>query len=221
MRGYNPMRRGTLLLLLFIVLLAAGAAFVDFWPNPDSKGVPWHGVNNPFTIKQGLDLQGGVSVLLVPDPAQHYTQQEIASSIDTTLQQIENRVNGGLGVSEPSIRILTDSKGNQSISLDLPGYNSGNQAQQINTLLKPGNLEFWDTGQTPLGAGTTLDPAQYVANNTGGKPLFTGKDLEPGQISVGQDPQTRQIFINFKMKCDAISHFGSFTGKQLGVEMTI
>ena len=87
------MRRGTLILLLFIVLLAIGAAFVNFWPNPDSHGTAWHGVNNPFTIKQGLDLQGGVSVLLVPDPAQHYTQQEIASSIDTTLQQIENRVN--------------------------------------------------------------------------------------------------------------------------------
>src|SRR5207244_11967396 len=136
--------RRTLILLRFIVLLAIGAAFVNFWPHSD-KGETWHGLNNPFTIRQGLDLQGGVSVLLVPDPAQHYTQQEIANSIDTTRQQIENRVNGGLGVSEPNIRILTDSKGNQSISLDLPGYNSGNQAQQINTLLKPGNLEFWDT----------------------------------------------------------------------------
>jgi len=86
------MRRGTLTLLFIIVLLAAGAAFVDFWPNPDSKGVAWHGINNPFPFREGLDLQGGVSVLLVPDPSQHYTRAQVDSSIQTTLQQIEKRV---------------------------------------------------------------------------------------------------------------------------------
>ena len=51
------MRRGTLLLLLFIVLLALGAGYVLFWPNH-----PLYGLNNPFTIKEGLDLQGGHEV---------------------------------------------------------------------------------------------------------------------------------------------------------------
>ena len=86
------MRRGTLILLLLILLLAAGAAFVDFWPHSD-KGAAWHGVNNPFTVQQGLDLQGGVSILLVPDPSQHYSKQEVDSAIVNTLTQIENRVN--------------------------------------------------------------------------------------------------------------------------------
>ena len=215
------MRRGTLLLLLFIVLLAAGAAFVDFWPNPDSKGVPWHGVNNPFTIQQGLDLQGGVSILLVPDPSQHYSRQEISDSIGNTLTQIENRVNGGLGVKEPTFRLLSDSSGNQSISIDLPSLNGGNLQQQIQTLIKPGVLEFWDTGQSPLGEGAALDPSQYTANNPGGKPLFTGKDLDPNQISVGQDPQTSQIIINFEMKGGAISRFADFTTKHIGDYLTV
>ena len=215
------MRRGTLLLLLFIVLLAAGAAFVDFWPNPNSKGVPWHGVNNPFTIQQGLDLQGGVSILLVPDPSQHYSRQEISDSIGNTLTQIENRVNGGLGVKEPTFRLLSDSSGNQSISIDLPSLNGGNLQQQIQTLIKPGVLEFWDTGQNPLATGATLDPTQFSQYNPGNKPLFTGKDLDPNQISVGQDQQTSQIVINFEMKGDAISRFGTFTGKHIGDFLTI
>src|SRR2546421_4116232 len=220
MRGNIPMRRGTLILLLIILLLAAGAAFVDFWPHSD-KGATWHGVNNPFVVQEGLDLQGGVSVLLVPDPAKHYTKAEVDSAISSTVQQITKRVNGGLGVNEPNIRTLTDSKGNQSIALELPGLNSGNQDQQIRTILRPGNLEFWDTGQTPLAAGATLDPTQFAQYNPGGKPQFTGKDLDPNQISVGQDQQTSQIVINFEMKGDAISRFGTFTGKHIGDFLTI
>jgi preprotein translocase subunit SecD len=215
------MRRGTLLLLLFIVLLAAGAAFVNFWPNPDSKGVAWHGVNNPFTIQEGLDLQGGASILLVPDPNQHYSKQEINDSIGNTLTQIENRVNGGLGVKEPVFRLLSDSGGNQMIAIDLPNLNGGDLNQQIQTLLQPGLLEFWDTGQSGLADGQVLNPSQFTANNPGGKPLFLGKDLDPNQISVGQDPQTNQIDINFEMKGDAIPRFGDFTGKHVGDFLTV
>src|SRR2546425_4507620 len=139
------MRRGTSLLLLFIILLAIGAAYVDFWTNPDSQGHPWHGIPNPFTIKQGLDLQGGVRVLLIPDPAQHYSLDTLNNEIDAVRANIEQRVNGGLGVNEPSIRLQT-SNGVPSISVELPGLNSGNQFDIVKSLLRTGNLEFWDTG---------------------------------------------------------------------------
>ncbi|HEX6552563.1 MAG TPA: protein translocase subunit SecD [Ktedonobacteraceae bacterium] len=214
------MRRGTLFLLLIIVLLAVGAAFVDFWPN-STTGKTWHGINNPYSVKLGLDLQGGVSVLLVPDPAKHYTKAEVDSAISSTVQQITKRVNGGLGVNEPNIRTLTDSKGNQSIALELPGLNSGNQDQQIRTILRPGNLEFWDTGQTPLAPGATLNPAQFAQYNPGGNPQFTGKDLDPNQISVGTDQQTGAVVINFEMQGGAIARFGDFTGKHIGDQLTI
>ncbi|HEX3641113.1 MAG TPA: hypothetical protein VHV10_07475, partial [Ktedonobacteraceae bacterium] len=55
------MRRGTLVLLIFIILLAAGASFVNFWPNQ-----AWHGVTNPFSVSQGVDLAGGLRLLLAP-----------------------------------------------------------------------------------------------------------------------------------------------------------
>src|SRR3989440_9603329 len=149
------MRRGTLILLLLILLLAAGAAFVVFWPLAD-KGAAWHGLNNSFTVQEGLDLQGGVSILLVPDPSQHYSKAEVDSAIGNTLTQIENRVNGGLGVKEPTFRLLSDSKGNQSIAIDLPNLTGGKLQQQMTTPLRPRVLEFLDTRPNPLAAGRNI-----------------------------------------------------------------
>ncbi len=200
------MRRGTLLLLLFIVLLALGSAFVVFWPN----NLSWHGVKNSISIKQGLDLQGGISVLLKPDPSQHYSQQTVNNAINNVASQIETRVNGGLGVSSPTIRVLTDSSGNKTIDVELPGYNN---LQSVSTLLKPGVLEFWDTGSSNLPTGTILVPSQYTSSNGGTKPLFNGSDLNTSQIAVGTDPTTGAIDINFEMQGAAISKFATFTGE--------
>src|SRR5579859_7525598 len=143
------MRRGTLILLLFIILLAAGASYVVFWPNPDASGKPWHGINNPFSYSLGLDLQGGIQVLLVPKPGQNVpiTQE----SIQNTAYVLGSRING-LGLKEPTIRPLTTD--NQlGIEVDLPHFN-GNEENTINNLLKSGVLEFWITGTTPLNVVT-------------------------------------------------------------------
>ena len=205
------MRRGTLTILLIIIALAACAAYID-WPN--NPGLHLLGINNPLQLREGLDLQGGVRVLLIPDPSQHYTLDELNSNIGTARDQIEQRVNGGLGVNEPNITIQT-SNGQPSISVELPGFNSGNQSEAINTLLKTGYLAFWNTGQTPLQNGTTIDPSQY-----GGNPVFTGKDLDPSQIGVSTDT-TGQPQINFEMKGGAIADFGTFTKNNIGNYLTV
>lgn len=189
---------------------------MNFWPNTS-----WHGITNPFKIQEGLDLQGGISILLVPDKSQHYTSQEIDNSINNVASNIETRVSGGLGVSSPDVRVLTDNNGNKMIDVELPGLNGGNQQQSIKTLLSPGVLEFWDTGTTPIASGTTFVPSQYASSNGGTQPIFTGKDLDPSQISVGTDQQTGQIVINFEMKGAAISKFSTFTGKHIGDYLTV
>ncbi|MDQ6661662.1 MAG: protein translocase subunit SecD [Chloroflexota bacterium] len=213
------MRRGTLTLLLFIVLLAAGASFIDFWPNQ-----AWHGLTNPFPVRQGLDLQGGVSVLLKPDPSQHYSQSTVDSEIGSVRDRITQRVNKGFGVSEPDIRILSSTDG-KSISVELPGFNKGNQTQEIQSLLQAGVLEYWITGPqtTPgssLAPGTKFDPNQYLQYNPGGKPPFTGKDLDPSQIQASQD-QAGKWQINFEMKPENLGRFGDFTNKNIGNVMTM
>src|SRR5579875_1731048 len=209
----DAMRRGTALLLLLIVILAACAAYID-WPN--TPGIHILGINHDFKVNLGLDLQGGVRALLVPsNPNEQVTDETIQAARNL----IEQRVNGGLGVSEPSIRVQQN--GNQySISVELPGFNTGNQTQALQTLLQAGNLEFWDTGSTPLSENSTFDPSQYTSTNPGGKPWFTGKDLDPSQIGVSTD-SSGQLQINFAMKGDAVAKFGQFTQQHIGDYLTV
>ncbi len=213
------MRRGTLTLLFFIILLAVGAAYVVFWPATNAKtGQGYRGIPNPFAFKQGLDLQGGVRVLLVPSNGQNPTIDQI----NNTRTQIENRVNGGLGVSEPSIRVQ-QTAGQYSIAVELPGLNGGNEQQQVSTLLKSGVLEFWDTGQTSVPQGSAFDPTQYVQSNGGTKALFTGRDLDPNQLGVSQNTQTggTGYVITFGMQGSAFGRLGDFTKAHIGDYLTI
>jgi len=209
------MRRGTLTLLLFIILLAAAAVYIDL---PNTAGIHILGIDNSLQPKLGLDLQGGVSALLVPDPNQHYDLKTLQDDMPAVRDNIEQRVNGGLGVSEPSIRIVT-SNGVPSISVELPGF-TGNQTDAVNSLLKTGLLEFWNTGPSPVPLGSTFDPTQYVQYNPGGKPEFTGADLDPTQVYVSQD-QAGRPQISFEMKGGAVGSFGSFTAKNVGQYLTI
>lgn len=216
------MRKNTITLLLFILLLAVGAAYID-WPSNPGVHIGWLGIDHPLQVKQGLDLQGGVRILLEPDPAQHYDAETLNRDIDATRAQIEQRVNGGLGVNEPIIRVQ-NSNGLPRISVELPGYTSGNESAAVNSLLKTGVLEFWNTGPAPQGivqTGAAFDPKNYAAYNPDGKPAFTGKDLDSSQIGVGRDEQTGHPQINFAMKGDAVGRFASFTRENVGMILTV
>ncbi len=209
------MRRGTFTLLIFIILLAAAAIYIDL---PNTPGINILGIKNPLTVKEGLDLQGGISVLLKPDPSQHYDSATLDQEMPAVRDAIEQRVNGGLGVNEPSIR-LQSSNGQPAILVELPGF-SGNQTSAVNSLLKTGVLEFWSTGASPVQLGTTFDPTQYTSNNPGGKPEFTGKDLDASQVYVSYD-QAGRPQISFEMKGDAIGKFGTFTSQNVGQYLTV
>src|SRR5713226_1209190 len=209
------MRRGTLTLLLFIILLAAAAVYIDL---PNTAGIHILGIDNSLQPKLGLDLQGGVSALLVPDPNQHYDLKTLQDDMPAVRDNIEQRVNGGLGVSEPSIRIIT-TNGHPAISVELPGF-TGNQTEAVNSLLKTGNLEFWSTGPSPAAIGTAFDPLQYTQYNPGSKPQFTGANLDSSQVFVSQD-QAGRPQISFEMQSgDAVSRFGKFTGNNIGQYLT-
>lgn len=212
------MRRGTLILLLFIIGLAACSAYID-WPTDPHWKVA--GVTLPHpNVKQGLDLQGGVRVILRPDPAQGYSQQTIQNEIGAVRNNIESRVNGGLGVNEPNIQVQSNN-GQYGILVELPGLVSGNQFDQVNSLLKTGKLEFWNTGPQPVQIGANFVPAQFTQYNPGGKPPFTGNDLDPSGVSVGTEQNTGRPDINFAMKGNAAAAFGKFTQQNIGNYLTV
>ncbi len=124
------MQRRTLTLFLFILVLAGCTIYID-WPNNPGLHIGWLGIHHPLEAKLGLDLQGGVQVLLEPDQAQHTYAETLTAEIDAARDQIEQRVNGGLSVNEPSVRVQT-SNGQPRIVVELPGFTSGNQAEAIN-----------------------------------------------------------------------------------------
>src|SRR5215469_393652 len=136
------MRRSTLLLLLFILLLAAGAAYVDA---PNNGGIHIGSYSNDLQVRQGLDLQGGVQVLLQATcslKGDSNCKNGELGNMGNALDNIQRRVNGGLGVSEPVIR----QQGTNRISVELPGLK--NEKDAIALLGQTGKMEIIDTGST-------------------------------------------------------------------------
>jgi preprotein translocase subunit SecD len=149
------MRQRNISLLVGIIILAAVLIWVD---QPNNPGLHLSSgnlaIDRDIRIHQGLDLQGGLQVLLEADvPAD---QQ---AAFDTQTMQaarviVENRVNG-LGVTEPLVQL----QGDQRIIVELPGIEDPDQA--IATLRETGLLEFVEAQRTPLAEGmrirTSLD----------------------------------------------------------------
>jgi preprotein translocase subunit SecD len=211
------MRRGTPLLLLFIILLAAAAGYI-VWPS--NPGVHILGLNASFNFRQGLDLQGGISVQLEPTDYGNISQSDLANSVSTASSQIAQRVSGGLGVNDATIRQQTVN-GKPGLLVELPGLNSGDQQAAINSLTNSGKLEFWSTGSSSVAIGAAFNPTQYTSNNSGSTTApFTGADLDPNQVYVGTDEAGRPQ-IDFAMKGSSSSKFCTFTTTNLNQYMAV
>src|SRR5262249_2693115 len=131
------MRRGTLSLLLFIILLAAGAGYV-VWPTNPGLNIPFLGISNPLKVNLGLDLQGGLRVLLKPNGYdKNISRSDLESNVSAAKTQIAQRVSGGLGVTESNIRLQTVD-GLPGILVELPGLNNVDTQAAVNSLLKSG-----------------------------------------------------------------------------------
>jgi preprotein translocase subunit SecD len=110
-------------------------------------------------IKKGLDIQGGLSVILTAEKANTDT-----TSMERALRIVQNRVNG-LGVSEATVQ----REGATSILVQLPGIKDSQQALEI--LGSTGQLEFVDvasiqTSET-VKEGTKLVKGTYQVALTG------------------------------------------------------
>jgi protein-export membrane protein SecD len=151
------MKSRTILLLVAIVIVALGIVYVDL---PHSPGIHVGKFNRDFAIKQGLDLQGGLQVLLEVDMP---SDQKLESgSLDIAAQIIANRVNA-LGVVEP----LVQTQGERRIIVELPGVQDPDLA--IATIKETGLLEFVDAGDQFLQAGTIVQTTFPQLESQGAK----------------------------------------------------
>lgn len=157
------MRRNTVRALIFVLVVGVIAGFIA-WPTNTEINLAPFGINyrRDISIRQGLDLQGGIQVLLQAEAAEGQTITTDTMAAARTV--IDRRVNA-LGVAEPVIQLSQ----NHRIIVELPGVKDPEAA--IRTFGNTGLLEFIDAGSTPLQEGqlvnTSLGPAPAPGRTTG------------------------------------------------------
>ncbi len=202
-----------------------GWAALLFWQGSQQRSIKVH---------QGLDLQGGLQVVLEADLPE--TQELTAGAMEAARIVVDNRVNG-LGVTEPLVQL----QGSNRIIVELPGISDPELA--IRTIRETGLLEFVDAGRVPIPEGTVIqttfgggrspdtepsteaEPATETSppDEQEGAPesdqvyetVITGSDLD--EVSnAGMNPNTRVVEINFSLKSEGGQRFGEYTGANIG-----
>lgn len=223
------MRERNLISLVIIIALSALSLYIAlpvekpeiiknlvFWQDPRARDLQ---------IKQGLDLKGGLQVLLTTSVE---SGQNITGTMETARNIIERRVNS-LGTTEASVQL----QGSDRILVELPGVNDRQLA--IELIQKTGLLEFVDGGFSPPPDGTPISTTYSLyrgllhpetaavgkaisdsGNITNTADLFqtafTGEILESNaqpQANAGQ------FAVNFSIKPAAQKAFEQYTGSHI------
>ncbi len=146
------MRSRSNLVLIMIILVTIVSTWISL-PS-DISDIGNIKEDNEIYVHEGLDLQGGLQVILEARPPD-------GSSIDDdvlngTRNTIERRV-AGLGVSEP----LIQTRGDNQIVVELPGVQDPDAA--VNLLRETALLEIIDTQGVPLQVGTRVNTSLGAA----------------------------------------------------------
>jgi preprotein translocase subunit SecD len=155
----------------------------------------------------GLDLQGGISVILevqaVNGEAPTPERVELARTI------IERRV-AGLGVTEPQVRTEVGASGQARIVVEVPGLSDRNQVLQL--VGSTGQLLFLDP------AGQQLQDGQNVVDLiTAGtiNVLFDGGEIQQGSVVPDTD-QSGTLGVSFTLTPEAQEIWCDYTTNHVG-----
>jgi preprotein translocase subunit SecD len=221
--------------LAFIVVLTLVSAWIAFPGSAFDIG----GFRAAHPIREGLDLQGGLQVVLQARPVAGQTID--SATLEGTRQTLERRVNG-LGVSEP----LIQTRGSDQIIVELPGVEDPQEAigilQQTALLeiidpqgqfLPPGTIvdtslgpadEQSSAAATPVGTpemGAAATPV--AAGQTPSGPVYetiiSGADLADAYVTTG-NTGINQV-VGFELQGDASGRFFQYTSSHLGEPMSI
>jgi protein-export membrane protein SecD len=221
--------------LVAIIVVALVSLFVDlninhpgwvesvlFWQPEGQRDI---------ALRLGLDLQGGLKVLLAADPAEG--QEFDRNSMETARRIVESRVNS-LGLTEPVVQ----AQGERRIIVELPGVENPEQA--VETIKGTALLEFVDAAGNPLLPGTVITtslggPEAVVREEITGtasvtattgltqtqpqapdrvyETILTGADL--ANVGLDRTPQNEYV-IPFELKPEAAETFGQYTAAHVG-----
>lgn len=188
----------------------------------------WIATNPAYPVRPGLDLQGGLQVLLEADlpPEEVVTAEQMS----TVRQIVSQRVNA-LGVAEPLVQV----EGERRILVELPGIDNPEQA--IDLIQGTALLEFVDTGDEPLPegmcirtslndgepsaceleAGQTITQVMSVPAPTY-ETVLTGAMLAEAGVERGG---FNQFYVTFQMTPEGAEIFQEYTRSHIGQFLTI
>lgn len=211
--------------LAFIVVIAALAIWVDTVReiqirNPFNDAILFDYSVEP---RLGLDLQGGLQVLLEADVPEGTDID--AAELETARTIVENRTNA-LGVSENVIQIA----GDRRIVGEFPGAEDSDAILDI--IQQTGLLEFVDTGDVSPPEGTILQTDYVGGSTTQPTPtpdgteaaavyhtIMTGKELV--SVNVSPAPTGGGAAIDFSLSQEGAAIFGQHTAANVGRYLTI
>jgi preprotein translocase subunit SecD len=231
---------------IYVLSVIVVIAIISTWIALPAGFLNIAGAKDGVVIHQGLDLQGGLQVVLEarPAPGQEVDRDVLNGTRDT----IERRVSG-LGVSEP----LIQTRGSNQIVVELPGVEDPQAA--VNLLKETALLEIIDPqgDALPLGlkVNTTLGTADSVDASSTASPETTRPADGTPEASVtpeatatasptptgptyqtivsGSDiedafPTTDQfgtLVVGFRLKDSASDRFFEYTSTHIGQPMSI
>lgn len=214
--------------LIPIALVFAAAAWVVYPNNPGIHlALGETTLSRDITVRQGLDLQGGLQVLLEADlPAD---QAVDSNAMEATVSIVESRVNA-LGVTEPVVQ----RSGDRRLVVELPGVENTEEA--IALLKQTGLLEFVDTGLESLAPGTMIQ-TDYGTTTTSAQPtpqttdpaaeptpvgpvyhtVMTGSALQSATVGL----YNGQYTVDFTLTPEGERLFAEYTATHVGQYLTI
>ncbi|MDZ4655542.1 MAG: protein translocase subunit SecD [Coriobacteriia bacterium] len=191
----DPKQRNLLALALVVVLV--GLSWWQFWPLDTN-------------ITQGLDIKGGLSVILTAEPTANETITEDAMSRVSTI--LANRVNG-LGVSEATVQ----RQGADSFLVQLPGVKDSDEA--LKALRSTGRLDFVPAASISttavLGYGVQLPEGSYEASAV----IITGASVTRAATDI--DTRTNQPAVTLGMDPTGTKAWADFTSTNVGKQVVI
>lgn len=239
------MRRRTFISLALIIFLTIICGWLVFTTPTFTLG----DIQREIKVHLGLDLQGGLRVLLQADVPEGTVLEP--GAIDVARDIVNRRVNA-LGVSEPVVQV----QGNNRIVVELPGIQNPEEAVKV--FGSTGLLEFIDAGSVPPQVGelvattgasvnnscsaavaqqgtptpaptispsssitptTEITPTNPITNTRVFSTVMTGDCLATAVVAF--DPNTNQPHIQFQLKDAGAKIFGDFTSANVGRYLAI
>jgi len=201
MRGYSKW------VLLFVVALVALSIWAIYPPGEK--------------INLGLDLRGGMHLVLEADVKKLPPGENVRDAVDVALEIIRNRIDQ-FGVREPTIV----REGEKRIVVDLPGIEDPQRA--IALIGKTALLEFKlvdEKGDLEEALKGMVPPDDEILYNSEGKPylvkkeaLLTGGAIKDARVQIDQ---WGRPYVALDFTSEGAEKFADITGKHVGERLAI